>query len=186
MSCVPFAHHVGPTCVETKHLPQGWEEISHNIQKDDYLWLNTVEQWCLTFLQKFSIPWFFQCCNKCKENTRHIWYKKLSSKSLKDYLIQHIKCLYHPMLPRLQSYQLQSYLTPTLWNKTEKLLRKGDKRRENWMYINSTNVSIIGRGEHLAVLLQLYDYLLEYEDSTEWESLLQVTVATIYRNHWQN
>lgn len=33
-------------------------------------------------------------------------------------------------------------------------------------------MSITGRGEHLAVLLQLY--LLEYADTTGWESFLQI------------
>lgn len=112
---------------------------------------------------------------------------------------------------------MQSYLTPTLLSKTEKLLQDGDIKREGWMHINSTRtfclaglnchsalvlecpllkqnqaswwnarerwldpsglgcpfaMSITGRGEHLAVLLQLY--LLEYADTTGWESFLQI------------
>lgn len=64
--------------IKTNFLSHWWEDIKYNTQKEYCLALNPVEA---LFSSGFNI-FFFQCCNRLKWKRRHIWYKKLWSKSL--------------------------------------------------------------------------------------------------------
>ncbi|XP_023608416.1 lisH domain and HEAT repeat-containing protein KIAA1468 homolog isoform X3 [Myotis lucifugus] len=146
--CVAFARHVGPTRVEAELLPQCWEQINHKYPERRLL----VAESCGALA-----PYLPEGEHGLDEHKLHMYLSALQSliPSLFAFVLQNApfssKAKLHGEVPQIEVTRFPRPMSPLQDVST-----------------------IIGSREQLAVLLQLYDYQLEHEGTTGWESLLWV------------
>ncbi|KAF3829778.1 hypothetical protein GH733_001729 [Mirounga leonina] len=201
--CVAFARHVGPTRVEAELLPQCWEQINHKyperrllvaescgalapylpgfelllsalgdpservVSATHQVFLPAYAAWTteLGNLQSHLIPTLLNKIEKLlregehglDEHKLHMYLSALQSliPSLFALVLQNApfssKAKLHGEVPQIEVTRFPRPMSPLQDVST-----------------------IIGSREQLAVLLQLYDYQLEHEGTTGWETLLWV------------
>ncbi|XP_036611523.1 RAB11-binding protein RELCH isoform X3 [Trichosurus vulpecula] len=146
--CVAFARHVGPTRVEAELLPQCWEQINHKYPERRLL----VAESCGALA-----PYLPEGEHGLDEHKLHMYLSALQSliPSLFTLVLQNApfssKAKLHGEVPQIEVTRFPRPVSPL-----------------------QDVATIIGSREQLAVLLQLYDYQLEHEGTTGWESLLWV------------
>ncbi|KAL7984564.1 hypothetical protein Chor_003134 [Crotalus horridus] len=187
--CVAFAQHVGPTRVEAELLPQCWEQINHKYPERrllvaescgalaPYLPKEIRSSLVLSMLQQMLMEDKADLVREAvikslgiimgyiDDPDKYQQGFELLLSALGDPSERVVSATHQVFLPAYAAWttelgNLQLHLIPTLLSKIEKLLKDV--------------ATIIGSREQLAVLLQLYDYQLEHEGTTGWDTLLWV------------
>ncbi|EMP36641.1 hypothetical protein UY3_06133 [Chelonia mydas] len=193
--CVAFARHVGPTRVEAELLPQCWEQINHKYPERrllvaescgalaPYLPKEIRSSLVLSMLQQMLMEDKADLVREAVIKSLGIImgyiddpgkYQQEGDHGLDEHKLHMYLSALQSLIPSLFSLVLQN--APF----TSKAKLQGEvppievTRFPRPVSPLQDVATIIGSREQLAVLLQLYDYQLELEGTTGWETLLWV------------
>uniref|UniRef100_A0A8C4XLM5 RAB11 binding and LisH domain, coiled-coil and HEAT repeat containing n=1 Tax=Falco tinnunculus TaxID=100819 RepID=A0A8C4XLM5_FALTI len=193
--CVAFARHVGPTRVEAELLPQCWEQINHKYPERrllvaescgalaPYLPKEIRSSLVLSMLQQMLMEDKADLVREAVIKSLGIImgyiddpdkYQQEGEHGLDEHKLHMYLSALQSLIPSLFALVLQN--APF----TSKAKLQGEVPQiEVTRFPRPVSplqdvAIIIGSREQLAVLLQLYDYQLEHEGTTGWETLLWV------------
>ncbi|KAM6350309.1 RAB11-binding protein RELCH isoform 4-T5 [Podargus strigoides] len=193
--CVAFARHVGPTRVEAELLPQCWEQINHKYPERrllvaescgalaPYLPKEIRSSLVLSMLQQMLMEDKADLVREAVIKSLGIImgyiddpdkYQQEGEHGLDEHKLHMYLSALQSLIPSLFALVLQN--APF----TSKAKLQGEVPQiEVTRFPRPVSplqdvAVIIGSREQLAVLLQLYDYQLEHEGTTGWETLLWV------------
>ncbi|XP_025066797.1 lisH domain and HEAT repeat-containing protein KIAA1468 homolog isoform X6 [Alligator sinensis] len=193
--CVAFARHVGPTRVEAELLPQCWEQINHKYPERrllvaescgalaPYLPKEIRSSLVLSMLQQMLTEDKADLVREAVIKSLGIImgyiddpdkYQQEGEHGLDEHKLHLYLSALQSLIPSLFALVLQN--APF----TSKAKLQGDVPQiEVTRFPRPASplqdvATIVGSREQLAVLLQLYDYQLEHEGTTGWETLLWV------------
>ncbi|XP_036177446.1 RAB11-binding protein RELCH isoform X3 [Myotis myotis] len=193
--CVAFARHVGPTRVEAELLPQCWEQINHKYPERrllvaescgalaPYLPKEIRSSLVLSMLQQMLMEDKADLVREAVIKSLGIImgyiddpdkYQQEGEHGLDEHKLHMYLSALQSLIPSLFAFVLQNAPFSSKAKLHGEVPQIEVTRFPRPMSPLQDVSTIIGSREQLAVLLQLYDYQLEHEGTTGWESLLWV------------
>ncbi|KAM7126523.1 RAB11-binding protein RELCH isoform 5-T5 [Molossus nigricans] len=193
--CVAFARHVGPTRVEAELLPQCWEQINHKYPERrllvaescgalaPYLPKEIRSSLVLSMLQQMLMEDKADLVREAVIKSLGVImgyiddpdkYQQEGEHGLDEHKLHMYLSALQSLIPSLFAFVLQNAPFSSKAKLHGEVPQIEVTRFPRPLSPLQDVSTIIGSREQLGVLLQLYDYQLEHEGTTCWESLLWV------------